>query len=106
MPAQPGQPPMPDADRNLVMHVELPITGGHPLMGSDVSESMGHKCVAGNNVQINIEPDTRAEADRLFKALSAGGKVEMPMQDMFWGAYFGSFADKFGVKWTINCAAK
>ncbi len=105
-PGQPGQPPMAEADRNLVMHVELPILGGHVLMGTDAPESMGFKCAPGNNVYINLEPDTRAEADRLFNALSAGGKVEMPMQDMFWGAYFGSCADKFGVQWMVNCMAK
>ena len=106
MPAQPGQPPLAAADRELVMHVELPITGGHVLMGTDAPESMGFKCKAGNNVYINLEPDTRAEADRLFNALSAGGKVEMAMQDMFWGAYFGSLTDKFGVQWMVNCMSK
>ena len=106
MPAQPGQPPLADADRQLVMHVELPILGGHVLMGTDAPESMGFQCKPGNNVYINLEPDTRAEADRLFNALSAGGTVEMPMQDMFWGAYFGSLTDRFGVQWMINCAAR
>jgi len=106
IPAQPGQPPMTEGDRQLVMHVELPILAGHVLMGTDAPESMGFKCAPGNNVYINLEPDTRAEADRLFNALSAGGKVEMPMQDMFWGAYFGSFSDKFGVQWMVNCMAK
>lgn len=106
IPLQPGQPPLAEADRQLVMHVELPILAGHVLMGTDAPESMGFKCAPGNNVHINLEPDTRAEADRLFNALSAGGKVEMPMQDMFWGAYFGSFTDKFGVHWMVNCMAK
>jgi PhnB protein len=106
MPAAPGQPPLAEADRNLVMHVELPILGGHVLMGTDAPESMGFKVAPGNNVHINLEPDTRAEADRLFNALSAGGKVGMPMQDMFWGAYFGSCTDRFGVMWMVNCAAK
>jgi uncharacterized glyoxalase superfamily protein PhnB len=56
------------------------------------------------NIYINLEPDSRAETDRLFAALSAGGKVGMPLQDMFWGAYFGSCTDKFGVQWMFNCA--
>ncbi len=75
-------------------------------MGTDASESMGFATKFGNNVYINLEPDTRAEADHLFNALSAGGKVEMAMADMFWGAYFGSFTDKFGVGWMVNCANK
>jgi PhnB protein len=75
-------------------------------MGSDASASMGSKVNFGNNVHINLEPDTRAETERLFHALSNGGKVGMPLQDMFWGAYFGSCTDKFGVQWMCNCPNK
>jgi PhnB protein len=106
IPAQPGQPPLAEADRNLVMHVELPILGGHVLMGTDAPESMGFSIAQGNNVYINLEPDTRAETARLFRALSDGGKVEMPLQEMFWGGYFGSLTDRFGVRWMFNCASK
>lgn len=106
VPPQPGQPPLPEADRNLVMHVALPILGGHVLMGTDAPESMGFTVTPGNNMYVNLQPDTRAEADRLFKALSEGGKVEMPMQEMFWGDYFGSFKDRFGIGWMINCESK
>jgi PhnB protein len=105
IPPSPGQPPLAEADRQLVMHVELPILAGHVLMGTDAPESMGFKVAPGNQVHINLEPDTRAEADRLFAGLAAGGQVEMPMQEMFWGAYFGSFTDRYGVRWMINCAA-
>lgn len=104
MPPAPGQPPLADADRELVMHVELPILAGHVLMGTDAPESMGFRLVVGNNVHINLEPDTRAETERLFHALAAGGQVEMPLQDMFWGAYFGSLRDRYGVQWMFNCA--
>ncbi len=106
IPAQPGQPPMAEADLNLVMHVELPILGGHRLMGTDAPESMGFTVKMGTNLYINLEPDTRAETERLFAALAVGGKVEMPLQDMFWGAYFGSLDDRFGVRWMFNCPAK
>ena len=85
------------------MHVELPILGGHALMGTDAPESMGFTVVAGNNVTINLEPDTRAETDRLFTALAEGGKVEMPLADIFWGGYFGSLEDRFGTRWMFNC---
>ncbi|WP_294764902.1 VOC family protein [uncultured Rhodoferax sp.] len=105
-PPAPGQPPLDTATGNMVIHVELAILGGHVLMGTDAPESMGFKLVQGNNAHINLEPDTRAEAERLFNGLSAGGKVEMPLQDMFWGAYFGSFRDKFGTQWMVNCSAK
>ena len=103
IPDQPGQPPAAEADKNLVMHVELPILGGHALMGTDAPESMGFTVVAGNNVMINLEPDTRAETDRLFAALAEGGKVEMPLAEMFWGGYFGTVEDRFGTRWMFNC---
>jgi PhnB protein len=106
MPPQDGMPPLSDETKNLVLHVSLPITGGFMLMGSDAPEQMGFKVNMGNNVYINLEPDTKEEADRLFHALSAGGAVEMPMADMFWGAYFGSFTDKFGIKWMVNFSKK
>ena len=104
-PANPDHP-LAEADANLVIHVELPILGGHVLMGTDAPESMGFQLVAGNNNHINLEPDERAEAERLFNTLSEGGRVDMPLQDMFWGAYFGSFRDRFGIQWMVNCAAK
>ena len=72
-------------------------------MGTDAPETMGFRLVQGNNVHISLEIDTRAEADRLFGGLSAGGEVQTPIQDMFWGAYFGSFTDRFGIRWMINC---
>lgn len=106
VPAAPGQPAMPQADQQLVMHVELAILGGHVLMGTDAPESMGFKLAQGNNVHINLEPDTRAETERLFAALSEGGQVQMPLQEMFWGDYFGSLTDRFGVCWMFNCASK
>lgn len=106
MPAQPGQPPMPDEMRRMVMHIELPILGGHLLMGTDAPESMGFSVKHGNGVWLSLDPDSRAEADRLFAALGEGGTVEMPLAEMFWGGYFGTLADRFGVRWMVNCTAK
>lgn len=106
MPAMEGMPPLPEQDRDLIMHVSLPILGGHMLMGTDAPESMGFKLTMGNNVYINLEPDTRDETKRLFDALSEGGKVEMELQDTFWGAYYGSCRDKYGVQWMFNCTEK
>ena len=106
IPAAPGQPPVAEADKNLIMHIALPILGGHLIMGTDSPESMGFKLQQGNNVYINLEPDTRAETDKLFKALSDGATVEMPLQEMFWGDYFGSLKDRFGTQWMFNCRSK
>jgi PhnB protein len=102
VPVPEGHPGPSEEDKDLVINVALPITGGHILMGTDVPESMGVTLTQGNNVHICLQPDTRDEADRLIAALSDGGSVDMPMQDMFWGDYFGSFTDKFGIKWMIN----
>ena len=106
IPPQEGMPPLAEEDKNLVMHVALQITAGHWLMGTDAPETMGFKVNFGNNMYINIEPDTRAETQKLFKALSSGGTVTMELQDMFWGDYFGSCTDKYGVQWMFNCAEK
>lgn len=106
VPREPGQPPLSEKDKDMVMHVCLPIMDGYLLMGTDAPESMGFKVNFGNNIYINLQPDTRAETDRLFAALSAGGKVEMPLAEMFWGDYFGSCTDKFGVQWMFNCSSK
>ena len=106
IPSSEGMPPMSEDDKKLIMHIELPITGGHILMGTDAPVSMGFKVDYGNNVHINLEPDTRSETKRLFDALSVGGIVTMELQDVFWGAYYGSCTDKYGVQWMFNCNEK
>jgi PhnB protein len=83
------------------MHVSLPI-GNTILMGSDSSESWGQATVIGNNFSVSINADSKDEAVRIFNGLSAGGKVMMPMDKTFWGAYFGMFTDKFGIQWMVN----
>lgn len=103
LPPMEGQPPLSEADKKLILHVELPILGGHILLATDAPESMGFKVVFGNNYYINLEPDTRVETKRLFDELSEGGKIIQELQDMFWGAYYGSCTDKFGVNWMVNC---
>ncbi len=102
IPAQDGMPPLAESDKNLILHIELAITGGHILMGTDASESMGFHVNFGNNVHISIEPDSRAETKRLFDALSKNGKVTMELQDMFFGSYFGSCTDQYGINWMFN----
>ena len=91
---------VPEDKRDLIMHVTLPIGSG-VLMGSD-SAGFGPEVSTGNNFSLSIHPDSREQADELFAKLSADGAVEMPMQEQFWGAYFGSLTDKFGIRWQIN----
>ena len=106
IPVAEGMPAIAEEDKNLIMHIELPILGGHVLMATDAPESMGFNLTFGNNININLEPDTKAETKRLFDALSNGGEVTMELQVMFWGAYYGSCIDKFGVLWMFNCEEK
>ncbi len=75
-------------------------------MGTDAPESMGFRVSFGNNVYITLHPDTREETKRLFDALSEEGEVEQELQDMFWGDYYGSLRDRFGVQWMFNCEEK
>ena len=102
MPPMPDAPPLTDAEKQMVMHVELPILAGHLLMATDMIESMGHQLVVGNNTTINLSPDTRAETERLYGLLSEGGTDAAPLEDMFWGAYWGTCLDRFGVRWMFN----
>jgi PhnB protein len=89
-------------DREKIMHVSLPIGNGNVLMATDALESMGQTLNAGNNFSISINAASKEEATSLFTALSEGGKVVMPLEDAFWGAYFGMFTDKFGIQWMVN----
>jgi PhnB protein len=103
LPADPTQPPIAENVKKMVLHIELPIINNHILMGTDAPKEMGFNVTQGNNMHIQLEPENREEAERIFTSLSEGGAVSMPLQDMFWGAYFGSFTDKFGINWMINC---
>ncbi|TFG63150.1 MAG: VOC family protein [Spirochaetales bacterium] len=95
---------LPKNEQDRIMHVSLPLGKGPVLMGSDGLESMGHSIRTGNNFYIMINAESKEEADSLYNKLSAGGKIEMALGDTFWGAYYGSFADKYGVQWMINYA--
>jgi PhnB protein len=101
MPSGPGTPELSDSDKKRVAHVELPILAGHVLMGTDMLESAGHQLRVGNNVTLNLEPDTREETERLYSALSEGGSESTGMQEMPWG-YWGCTLDRFGVRWMFN----
>jgi PhnB protein len=106
LPPMPGMPPFPENEKGMIMHVAMPILGGTLIMGTDMLESMGHKLKIGNNTTINLEPDSKEETDRLYKALSEGATDCMPMQDMFWGAYWGVCLDRFGIRWMFNYMEK
>lgn len=102
IPAGTDQPPLSESVKKLVLHVELPLLGGHVLMATDSTKEMGFTVTSGNNMHIMVEPDSRNETERIFKELSAGGSITQPLQDMFWGSYYGSFTDRYGINWMLN----
>ncbi len=97
-----GGEKMSEEDQEKMIHISLPIGKGNVLMASDNLESMGHEIIAGDNFHICIHTESEKETDKLFKALSANGKIEMPLNKTFWGAYFGMCRDKFGIQWMLS----
>ncbi|MDN5285400.1 MAG: glyoxalase [Mucilaginibacter sp.] len=98
----PGGEKMPAHNQKKIMHAALPISAGQMIMATDTLESMERGVIFGNNYHISLDAESEAEVDQVFAALSAGGTIEVPLNKTFWGAYFGMFADKFGVQWMIN----
>lgn len=101
MPPREGAPALSEAEMNKVMHVALPIMGGVQIMATDILESMGHKLIEGNNITISLNPDTREEADRLYRELAGGVSEAVAPHDEFWG-YWGTCKDRFGIRWMFN----
>ena len=89
-------------DAEKIMHMSLPISKETVLMGSDTGGEWAASYKHGNNFSISINTDSKENADKFFHELSEGGKVSMPMQNTFWGDYFGSFSDKFGINWMVT----
>lgn len=104
MPSQEGFELTPE-QKALVMHVGLELPDGQVIMASDMITGMGPTRVVGNNISISVHPDSRQDADRIFSALAEGGTITMPIADQFWGDYFGSLTDRFGINWMVNYSA-
>ncbi|HMH20980.1 MAG TPA: VOC family protein [Puia sp.] len=100
----PGGDNMSPEDQEKFIHISLMMGNGHTIMATDSLASMGHQVTHGNNFHICVDMESEAEAERVFEALSDNGKIEMPMNKTFWGAYFGMCRDKFGIQWMINHA--
>jgi PhnB protein len=101
MPEQDGFSLTPE-QKNLVMHVGLELSDGQMIMASDMLAGMGPSRAEGNTVALSVHPDSKQEADRIFSALAQGGTITMPIADQFWGDYFGSLTDQFGMHWMVN----
>ncbi len=100
MPASEGYK-VPEADKDKIMHVSLPV-GTSALMGSDTGGEWAPTFSKGNNFSISVTADSKEEADRIFNELSTDGQITMPLQNTFWGDYFGMLTDKFGINWMLS----
>ena len=105
MPSEEGNQ-MPEEEGNRIMHVGLPISNETMLMGSDTGGEWAANFQAGNNFSISVTTDSRAKADQYFNDLAEGGQVIMPMNDTFWGDYFGMGVDQFGINWMVGFNAE
>ena len=104
MPRPEGAPELTEAQGNLIMNVQLPITAGHVLMATDAVEELGHKLTVGNNVTIGIDIDSADEAERIYELLRTNSPENSgPLAPMPWGALWGSCEDQYGIRWMISC---
>lgn len=101
IPVDESCPPIPDNELNRIMHVSLPISKETVLMGSD-STSFSGNITFGNNFSISVNAESKNEANELFNKLAQNGTITMPLNDTFWGAYFGMLIDQFGIQWMVN----
>lgn len=97
--------PVSEKEAEKIMHIALPI-GNSLLMANDVPEIMGRTNENENRSKIVISASSKEEADKLFNGLSAGGQIEMPIDDSPWGSYFGMFRDKYGIEWMVEYDGK
>ncbi|WP_346861353.1 VOC family protein [uncultured Draconibacterium sp.] len=102
MPPMEGMPPMSGEAGERIMHIGLPVSKETVLMGSDTGGEWGPPLTVGNNFSITISADSREEALRFYEQLSENGQITMPMSDTFWGSYFGTLTDKFGINWMVS----
>ena len=93
--------PVPEKEANKIMHIALPI-GPNFLMANDVPESMGRTNENEHRSKIAISAASKEEAEKLYNGLSAGGQIEMPLEESPWGSYFAMFRDKYGIEWMID----
>jgi PhnB protein len=96
----PGGPDVPPDFANKIMHTTL-VAGDQILMGCDAPPSHYH---APAGITVCIQLNDVAASERVYKTMSEGGKITMPLQQTFWSPRFGMFTDRFGIPWMLNCA--
>ncbi len=101
MPKNPGNN-WDESEADKIMHIELPISKNDILRGNDVPRYMGKVNENEHRSKIFVSTESKEEADHIFNGLSAGGQIEVPLEESPWGSYFGMFRDKYGIEWMIN----
>jgi len=91
---------MPKEFAHRILHARLVLPGGGMLYAGDAPAHVPYEGIKG--VSITVDYATVAEAERVFDALAAGGRVTMPMQEAFWAKRFGMLVDRFGTPWIVN----
>src|SRR6266516_1873268 len=82
-----------------IMHGSVKI-GDQVIMGGDVAPDL-YQEPQGFAMSLHIK--STPDAERIFKELASGGRVEMSLEKTFWSARFGMVVDRFGIHWLINC---
>jgi len=82
-----------------IMHGSVTV-GGQTLMAADVSPEQ-YEAPKGFSLSLQIEK--APDAERIFRDLSDGGRIVMPLEKTFWAERFGVVVDPFGIQWLINC---
>jgi len=93
--------PIPANEENKLMYISLPI-GSSVLMANDILEVMGKVSEEENRSKISVSAESKEEAYKLFNGLSAGGQIEMPLDENPDGTYFAMFRDKYGIEWMVK----
>lgn len=101
MPPCPEQP-IPEALKDKIMHISLPISKETVLSGADMMEELGCKPSPGDNISLSVCTHSEEEARAVFNGLSEGGSVTMPLDRTFWSPLFGMLTDKFGIQWLVS----
>jgi PhnB protein len=85
--------------RGKVLHATLAI-GQSILYAADPLPER-YQPPKGFHVTIRVQEE--GEAERIFRELSEGGTVQMPLQKTFWAIRFGVLVDRFGIPWEVTC---
>ena len=92
---------VPDEYKSKIMHAEFKVDELF-FMASDGMPDKPE--VSGDNIFLSMQFTSKEEQERVFKALTKGGTILMPLEKTFWGSTFGQLKDRFGINWMLKCS--